>query len=193
MQQRYFPRMGAVARNARQAFPRASEANNRRETVITFRSSQTYLVQNGVALLSSVVGIGASGKPASGSHDYRSGYDTIEESWISSNGAPYVKQAEENVGWTESSSTPSYYCDPPTALSPEVNYYKCYRFQSRTVDFGDYVGPTTGSNASAFGRTFPGGVGGPASEVKFNNVPVVGGTTYSIIIPVGCYIRITYG
>jgi hypothetical protein len=46
-----------------------------------------------------------------------------------------------------------------------------------------YVDPTTGSNATAFGKTFTGGTGGPASTVTYTNVSVTPGTSYSIYCP----------
>lgn len=43
-----------------------------------------------------------------------------------------------------------------------------------------YNSATTGSNTTAFGRVFPGGVGVPAVETTFNNFSITPGTNYSI-------------
>lgn len=51
---------------------------------------------------------------------------------------------------------------------------------------------TTGADATGFSKTFPGGVGGAASSVTFNNVGVIANTHYSIVVPSGGQIQITY-
>jgi len=46
----------------------------------------------------------------------------------------------------------------------------------------DYVvNATTGDSTTGFGKTFPGGTGGAASDTTFNNVAVTPGTTYTIV------------
>lgn len=51
---------------------------------------------------------------------------------------------------------------------------------------------TTGASATGFGKTFPGGVGSPATEVVYNDVAVTPGGTYSLVVPSGGYIKISY-
>lgn len=53
-------------------------------------------------------------------------------------------------------------------------------------------GGTNGTAATAFGKSFPGGIAGPAVTTTFANLPIVGGSAYSIIVPVGGTITITY-
>lgn len=55
-----------------------------------------------------------------------------------------------------------------------------------------YNDPTTGSSTTAFGYTFPGGTGGAASPVTYNNVAVTPGASYSIVVPAGGSVSITY-
>jgi hypothetical protein len=91
-------------------------------------------------------------------------------------------------GWPYGSS---YYCDPYTPFdSPPYNaYYVCYR------PYTDYVGgsdATTGASMTAFGQTFPGGSGGPATATTLSNVIVTPGATYSIVVPDGGSLTITY-
>lgn len=57
---------------------------------------------------------------------------------------------------------------------------------------GAYHAATTGLPASAFGKTFPGGTGGPAVETGHANVPVSAGQTYQITVPTGGVVTITY-
>lgn len=50
----------------------------------------------------------------------------------------------------------------------------------------------TGSSATGFSKTFPGGAGGPATVTNFANVPVTPLASYSIVVPPGGSITITY-
>ena len=55
-----------------------------------------------------------------------------------------------------------------------------------------YTAGTTGSSASGYGYTFPGGAGGAAAEVIYNNVAVVAGQSYVLTVPSGGSITIEY-
>jgi hypothetical protein len=54
------------------------------------------------------------------------------------------------------------------------------------------VTATTGANATAFGKTFPGGAGGPAIPASYSAVPVTPGQSYPIVVPSGGSVTITY-
>lgn len=54
------------------------------------------------------------------------------------------------------------------------------------------VPATTGTASTAFGYSFPGGTGGPGSITTQLNVPVVGGNSYAIVVPLGGSVTITY-
>lgn len=54
------------------------------------------------------------------------------------------------------------------------------------------VPPTNGTAATAFGKTFPGGTAGPASVTPFSNLVVTPGASYSIVVPAGGSLTITY-
>lgn len=54
------------------------------------------------------------------------------------------------------------------------------------------IGGTTGSNATALGRTFPGGVNAAAVVTEFYNTTVVPGNVYSFSIPVDAYVQLYY-
>ena len=55
-----------------------------------------------------------------------------------------------------------------------------------------YTGPGTGNPSTGFGKSFPGGTDGPATPTTYNNVSVTPGASYSIVVPSGGFITITY-
>lgn len=57
---------------------------------------------------------------------------------------------------------------------------------------GAFIPATTGLSASAFGKTFPGGAGGPATMTGYTSVPVTPGATYQVTVPTGGSVTITY-
>lgn len=83
--------------------------------------------------------------------------------------------ADTSPGWSSSGSI-SYGSDAFARVG--FSYY-------------DYT-PTTGASATAFGRTFPGGTGGPASPTNFTNVAVTEGASYPVVVPAGGSVTITY-
>lgn len=54
------------------------------------------------------------------------------------------------------------------------------------------ISPTTGNPTTAFGKTFPGGVGGAASPTTFSNIAITPGASYNIVVPSGGSLTITY-
>jgi len=55
-----------------------------------------------------------------------------------------------------------------------------------------YVAATTGSDTTGFSKTFSGGVGGAASGTTYNDVAITPGASYSLVVPSGGSITITY-
>ena len=55
-----------------------------------------------------------------------------------------------------------------------------------------FVNDTVGASTTAFGYTFLGGTGGAATPVTYNNVAVTPGGSYSIVVPSGGSVSITY-
>lgn len=97
--------------------------------------------------------------------------------------------------WQNGSIPPGYsdYCDP-TVSTPNstvyVSYTKCYNYQEQTI-----TNPPVsynGASTTAFGKTFPGGVGGPATTTTFTNIAITPGASYSIVVPSGGTLTITY-
>ncbi|NHZ34480.1 hypothetical protein [Massilia rubra] len=63
---------------------------------------------------------------------------------------------------------------------------------SASVGFTYVVAATNGWPTSAFGYTFPGGVGGPASASAYPDIVVVPGSPYPLTIPPGGWVSLSY-
>lgn len=65
---------------------------------------------------------------------------------------------------------------------------------SSNLDYQEVVSGQTGDAATGFGQTFPGGApeGGVAPTTTFSNVVVTPGASYSMYIPDGAAITVTY-
>lgn len=62
-----------------------------------------------------------------------------------------------------------------------------------SINYQEMVPAAPGAASTAFGLSFPGGAANtPASPVDFQNVAVTPGTAYSIVVPAGGFITITY-
>lgn len=73
-----------------------------------------------------------------------------------------------------------------------VGYTEIHTFGNATKPGNPGTPPTTGAGATAFGKTFPGGAGGPATTTTFSNIAITPGATYNIVVPSGGSITITY-
>lgn len=61
------------------------------------------------------------------------------------------------------------------------------------VNYNFYLDASAGANTTGFGYTFAGGAPDtPASPVTYNNVAVTSGASYSLVVPTGGSITITY-
>lgn len=77
-----------------------------------------------------------------------------------------------------------------TIYSASVDYYG-----TNGISWLEYTGtysPTTGVSTAAFGKTFPGGTGGPATTTTFNSIAITPGASYPITIASGGSLTITY-
>lgn len=88
-----------------------------------------------------------------------------------------------------SPSVPANYCDPQ-ATNQNVIAQRCYSYQQRTVE--EYAEPTVGQNTIAFGRTFPGGLGGPGATYTLSNVAVQPGKSHHHSIDNSGLLQIVY-
>ena len=80
-------------------------------------------------------------------------------------------------------SAPDDYCE-----SPSPGRVECHTFAA----FDDRKPATNGLDATGFGKTFPGGIAGPAPTLVFPNVPVIPNQVYRPVIPTGASITISY-
>lgn len=166
-----------------------------RAKTITFKKDGTFFVPAGVSYIKNLSGIGLPGTPGSGAPDYHYGYRTFRTLHYIQDGGPEQTTAEVDQGWTEtgSTTTPTNYCSSHAFDGPDLEYWYCYRYVLEIHDEGNYVPPTTGASASAFGKTFPGGAGGPAVITRYSNIRVISRASYPITVPVGGFVTIIYG
>ena len=99
---------------------------------------------------------------------------------------------------TGTGATPSDYCDPIQYYSSSdpryvdrIGLQYCYEYTGTSTV--TTLPPTTGASATAFGKTFPGSTGNVAqTTTTFTNVAVTANASYSIVVPTGGSVTITY-
>lgn len=86
------------------------------------------------------------------------------------------------------------YCDPPASTPTDPTYsanYTCYAYDGHGTS--SPTPPTTGTSATALGKTFPGSYGNTAPQpTAFSEVPATAGTSYEIVVPSGGSVTISY-
>lgn len=103
-------------------------------------------------------------------------YSTSLVQYVYSNAVPGTASVFTSAGWKTSGSV----------VPGDYGYFVINYTESYTIP------ATTGQDASGFGQTFAGGVGGPAATVTLSNVAVTSGASYNLIVPAGGSITITY-
>ena len=83
---------------------------------------------------------------------------------------------------------------PTTGL---ITYADAVGVHYININFTQYIDGYAGSASTALGYTFPGGAysggtGYPATPATYNNVPVAPNTSYSIVVPSGGQVQISY-
>ncbi len=92
----------------------------------------------------------------------------------------------------------SGYCDPPVPVSPSdsnfptySSYIICYGYEGSGVLPAEP--PTTGASSRGLGKVMPGSTGNTTpATTTFENVPVTGSTNYSIVVPSGGRVTISW-
>lgn len=164
-------------------------AFSRRAQLVTkaFTTNATVVIPIGVSRLEQAIGRGAAGQPG-GTNWYMAMfytddfYDKASGEW-SYGQRRYISRTDSYQGEPE----------PPPQSSVIVDN-AIYR-QVRTVEYfnlSETNEPTTGTAATGFGKTFPGGYAGPAPTSTYNNVVVTPGASYNIVVPAGGSVTITY-
>lgn len=165
---------------------------------LTYTSSQSVTIPFGVSRLEAVSGQGADGTAAytGPSTPGRTGWKRITDTTYQRRDGGTDKVVSESDPYYDSPK-PADYCDP-TVETPDSTVYSSYTRCYIHVDYqepdqpGETYPATTGASSTGFGLTFPGGAGGPATITNFANVAVTGGQSYSLSIPSGGSITITY-
>lgn len=166
----------------------------------TFTSNTPFQMPAGVTVLDSLSGYGGAGDPGDPgtpgttttkqvTHNYKvyirrdgSGSDFTDQGYT--DGWPPGGTAYYDNFQTFSESDSSVYSGSEDYHDPET--------QTTTVPGTPATSPTTGPSASGFGKVFPGGTGGMVTTTSYMNVPVTGGASYTVSVPDGGSITITY-
>lgn len=155
----------------------------RRLVTETFTSSRTWVAPLTTTKIESMTGKGGTGDASvwTGNYDYVKRYIRT---------GPGVEPTEtfEYVG-TYPGHAPADYCDPPepiTTISGHTSQQLCHEYQDEMTI------ATTGASTTGFGQTFVGGTGGAATPSTVTNVATTAGASYSLVIPSGGSLSITY-
>lgn len=140
-----------------------------------FTANTIFHVPVATSQITKLTGTGAPGLPVSYKVErYTQKFDANRQPV----GAPFLS---DTYPVAASTAAPEAYCTQNTGAG-----YECYSF-FKTSNPG-----TTGAATTAFNRTFPGGVAGPATPVTYNDVPVAPGTTQALLVPSGGSVTVTY-
>lgn len=158
----------------------------------TYTSSQTVTIPAGVTNLILVSGQGSGGTAAYSYYDRQYSEHAVQYTQNNAQGGT-ITTFDRGTTY-HSGVKPADYCEehqPYPAGGGITNYtWYCYTYADTSAWRTEPA--TNGSASSGFGKTFPGGVGGPASSVTFNDVAVVAGQAYNIVVPTGGSITISY-
>jgi hypothetical protein len=164
----------------------------------TITSSRTWVAPTSTNRIETAGGYGAAGTPYDpGTPDQHGWYCITTVTFHKRDGSGVDQTASQGPNHLDGSAVPSNYCDPTvfytTAQSANYDYSTtCYNFYAVTVAGTPPTPATTGASTTAFGKTFPGGTGGPASTTTFNSISISPGASYPISIPAGGSLTISY-
>lgn len=170
----------------------------------TFTANASWTAPVTTSRVDTAVGKGANGSPASSfTLYYNDKYQFRVRHYANggTNVGSSTRIAHDSA--SQFDPVPGNYCDPSNSgddgSGPIVvngtsyamtSWEDCYHYE-RTYTTYSYSA-TTGASTTAFGQTFPGGVGGPAPTTTKTNVIVTPGASYSFVIPAGGSLTITY-
>lgn len=157
----------------------------------TFAFNESFVVPVGVTAIS-MIGHGGPGTPG---YDYYDDYYSINVKTYNQRNDLGGQIIVVDQGTTYNHGpVPADYCEDPTPYQTSggvTNYtWNCYHY----VDRGSVrtVPGTTGASATGFGKVFPGGYGGAASDTQFPSVTVTALASYPVVVPSGGSITISY-
>lgn len=163
----------------------------------TYAANTTFPVPVDVASVN-LSGYGAAGTPGTAGTPSRTGwYVIITDTFHRRDGGPADQTASQGPNVFDGSPKPSNYCDPTVFYTMDQSAVysdgtRCYNYYTVTDPGTPSTPPTTGASTTGFGKTFPGGTGGAASTTIFSNVTVTPGANYSLVIPSGGSLTVTY-
>lgn len=149
---------------------------------VTLTGNQTWVAPSNIGMLAEIIGTGGSGAPGQAYYDVTETVTVVYDS------------PEYGTGGTQSSVTRIYPPSTPTDGCLTPIYYpedhatieKCYSHTTGTEP------ATTGSPATGFSKTFPGGFSGAATPVTYSNESIAPGGSYVLVIPFGGSIVVKY-
>jgi hypothetical protein len=158
----------------------------RQQVTETFTSNTTWKAPVTTSRIEKASGNGAAGTPGTPPTPVQK--TDYQYTFFYKNGGGADFQTVTVDGWPNGST---YYCDPYTPYdNPTYQAYQvCYKPRTEYVGGTD---PTNGAAATAFGKSFPGGAGGPATVTTFSNIAITPGASYDIVVPAGGSVAITY-
>jgi hypothetical protein len=161
--------------------------HRRQQVTQTFTANATWPAPLTTNRIDSAVGKGGAGSPQTSTRvaAYKKETRTYRYYGFSGDTVLVSSQTDYYGG-----VTPSDYCDAQSTPTADGYTYKCYVFTD--ASFFDVTPATTGPSTTAFGQTFPGGTGGPASNTTVTNVAITPGASYNIVVPAGGSLTITY-
>lgn len=176
----------------RLSMARASEPNNRRGGTVRTKISVSWKAPANARFITLLMGKGSDGRPESGSHDYRDGYNEYTQRVDLDGQGGSTTGPKVLAGTYVGSPVPSDYNE--TGGTPGGASWIIYHtFEYTSVDVGNYSPAQAGVAATAFGKALPGGPTGlPATVTAFTGIKIVPGQTYSISVPSGGEVMFTY-
>jgi hypothetical protein len=163
----------------------------RQQVTRTFTANATWTAPVTTSRIDTAVGKGADGSTTTTTTN---GWYSIITTTLHRRDGGTDQTASQTAGVFDGSPMPSNYCDPTVYYTIEqstvyTDSTKCYTFYATSKTD---TTTTTGASTTAFGKTFPGGVGGAASATSFSNVVITPGASYNIMVPPGGSLTITY-
>lgn len=154
----------------------------------TFTKNETYTIPAGITVLTTVSGKGAPGHPASAGQIYYNIYRTTRVNYDSPAWGTDNTMDNGYQGTVFDAPPPSDYCTSTYFPEDHATVTACFYHYPGVLDSP----ATVGASSTGFGKTFPGGNGGPASITTFTNVAVVSGDPYNIVVPTGGEVTINF-
>lgn len=156
----------------------------------TFTASQTWVAPAGVSVVN-MLGNGARGQAATTGQSYIYETQTIYVTRRSDGARVVASSSRKLIVFSGQSAG---YCNPASNTPSDPDYSSnqfCYAYDGYFTSPDNP--PTTGASAAGLGQTFPGSYGNVApSFTSKPGVTVVPAQSYSLVVPSGGSISLTY-